>query len=79
MGRIKEGEERSPDPRTFESGTWSKKDEGKLEEDLVLPSHTPTPKGGGLKPPWGEYRRPSFWSKEVCDKIRSLEEQSFEI
>ena len=35
--------------------------------------------GGGLKPPWGEYRRSSFWSKEVCDKERSLKELSFEI
>ena len=32
-----------------------------------------------LKPPRGRTAAQRFWSKEVCDKERSLEERSFEI
>ena len=30
------------------------------QEDLEDKFNTPYPVGGGLKPPWGEYRRPTF-------------------
>ena len=36
-----------------------RKEDPEGEEDLVFPFHTPTPKGGGLKPPRGEDRRPT--------------------
>ena len=52
----------------------------KSEEDLVSRSNTPFPFGRRIEAPLGgSTAAQSFWSKEGCDKERSLGEQSFEI
>ena len=50
------------------------------EEDLVIPIPHAVPVGRRIEAPLGgSTAAQSFWSKEGCDKERSLEEQSFEI
>ena len=60
-GRIKEGEDRRSDSQNLSVKNLVKEDELEGQEERWCPRLARRPRlGGGLKPPWGEYRRPTF-------------------